>query len=267
MRSMWKGSLSFGLVNIPVQLYTASREKQLSFTMLHKKDMSKIRYARICQVEGKEVPWNEIVKGYEQEDGNYVIMDDADFAKASLKKTQTIEILGFIDEDEIDTIYYEKPYFLEPGKNADKAYILLREALRKSGKVGLAKYILRNHEHLAVVKAHGNLLVLNDLRFEDEIVDASELKVPGNIKPEHKELEMALKLIDHLATPFKPAAYHDTYTEEIKAIIKQKSKGKKVHPKEKAADSPKVHDIMGLLQASLKEDSEKKTKKKPRKSA
>lgn len=265
---MWKGSLSFGLVNIPVQMYTASIEKQITFSLLHKKDLSTIRYARICKLEDKEVPWNEIVKGYEQENGNFVIMDDKDFAKVNLEKTKTIEIVTFVNADEIDTIYYAKPYFLEPDKNATSAYSLLREALRKSKKVGLARYILRNREHLAVVKVHENMLILNELRYEDELIKPENLKIPPITKVVGKELDIAIKLIDHLTTRFEPAAFKDTYAQEVKQILKQKSKGRLVHPKEKKTASPKIHDIISLLQASLEDESKKKPqKKKPRKSA
>lgn len=265
MRSIWKGALSFGLVNIPIRLYTASREKEISFVLLHKKDLSEIRYARICKTEDKEVPWSEIVKGYEYEKGEYVVLEDADFEKADLKKTKTIEIVSFIEEDEIDSVYYVKPYFLEPDKNADKAYALLREALKKSKKVGLAKYVLRNREHLAVVKVHEDVLILNELRYLNELVKPKDLEIPEAGKSNSKEVDMAMKLIDQLTVPFKPTAYKDTYIEEIKQIIKQKAKGRPVHPKTEKPKSAKIHDIMSLLQASL--ETKKKPPKKGRKTA
>lgn len=262
MRSIWKGAVSFGLVNIPVSMYTASQAKEISFVLLHKQDLSEIRYARMCKAEDKEVPWKDIVKGYEVEKGDFVVMQDKDFEKANLKKTKTIEIVNFIDEDEIDTIYYVKPYYLEPGKNAEKAYCLLRDALKKSKKVGLARYVLRNKEHLAVIKFHDNMIVLNELRYETELMKAVDLNIPTG-KSNPKEMEMAIQLIDQLTVPFSPEKYKDTYTEEIKQIIKQKAKGKPIHPKtEEAAPSSKVHDIMSLLQASLeKKPAAKKAKK------
>lgn len=263
MRSIWKGAISFGLVNIPIHMYTASQAKEISFVLLHKKDLSEIRYARICKTEDKEVPWKDIVKGYEYEKGDFVIMDDKDFEKANLKKTKTIEIVNFIDEDEIDTVYYVKPYYLEPDKNAGKAYGLLRDALKKSKKVGLARYVLRNREHLAVIKSHGNMIILNELRYETELVKAEDLKIPAIGKANPKEMDMAVKLIDQLTVPFNPKKYKDTFTEEIKQIIKQKAKGKPIHPKTAEPPSTKVHDIMSLLQASL----EKKPPKKSSKSA
>ncbi len=265
MRSIWKGALSFGLVNIPVHMYTASRQNEISFVMLHKKDLSLIRYARICKTEEKEVPWNEIVKGYEISNGDYVVFDEKDFEKANQKKTKTIEILHFIEEDEIDTVYYAKPYYLEPDKNAEKAYVLLREALQKSKKVGLAKYILRNREHLAVVKIHEDIIILNELRYENELIQAKDLKIPGPGKLNKKEVDVAIQLIDQLTVPFKPKEYKDTFEEELKKIIRQKAKGRPVHPKEKEPRPSKVHDIMSLLQASLEETG--KPKKKTRKTA
>lgn len=264
-RSIWKGSLSFGLVNIPIHMYTASQAKELSFVLLHKKDLSEIRYARICKNEEKEVPWNDIVKGYELEKGNFVVMKDEDFEKANLKKTKTIEIINFIDEDDIDTIYYVKPYYLEPDKNAEGAYSLLREALRKSKKVGLAKFVLRNREHLAVVKVHDNAIILNELRYENELIEAKDLSLPPVTKPNAKQLEVAIQLINQLTAPFEPQIYKDTFVEEMKKIIKQKAKGKPIHPKTDEPKSTKIHDIMSLLQASL--EAKKKPVKKPRKIA
>lgn len=265
MRSIWKGALSFGLVNIPVHLYTASQEKEISFTLLHKKDNSPIRYARICKEEGKEVPWAEIVKAYEFEKGDFVVLKDEDFEKANLEKSKSIDIFAFANEDEIDAIYYVKPYYLEPDKNADKAYGLLREALSKSKKVGLAKFVLRNREHLAVIKVHENMIILNELRFQNELLNAQDLKLPAVNKATSKELDIAVQLIDHLTVPFKPKEYHDTYTDEIKKMIKQKAKGRPIHPKELEKPVTKVHDIMSLLKASLEE--KKKPQKKPRKIA
>lgn len=267
MRSIWKGAISFGLVNIPIHMYTASREKEISFTLLHKKDLSEIRYARICKTEDKEVPWKDIVKAYELDKGDFVVMEDADFEKANLKKTKTIEILNFVEEKGIDSVYFVKPYFLEPDKNAENAYTLLREALKKSKKVGLAKYVLRNKEHLGIIRVYDGMLILNELRYQNELVLPSDLKIPTEGKKNQKEVEFAVKLIDQLTVPFKPKNYKDTYVEEIKEIIKAKSKGRVVHPKVPAEASPsKVHDIMSLLKESL-ETSKKKPAKKPRKIA
>ncbi len=263
MRALWKGSISFGLVNIPVKMYVASHEREFKFVMLHKKDLSQIRYARICKNEDKEVPWEEIVKGYEYEPGEFVVLNDEDFKKANLTKSKSIEIIDFVKEDEIDTVFYSKPYFLEPEKNADKAYVLLREALKKSKKVGIAKFVIHNREHVAVIKPYENAIILNELRYQDEVVQPDELNLPAREKISPKELEVALKLIDHLTTSFNAKKYKDTYADEIKEIIKQKAKGRKIHPKGQEIKPSKVQDIMTLLKASLEEQPKKrKTKRK-----
>jgi len=264
MRALWKGSISFGLVHIPVKLYSASQEKEFKFVMLHKKDLSQIRYARICKVEDKEVPWDEIVKGYEYQPGEYVILTEEDLKNANLEKSKSIEILHFINEDEIDTIYYTKPYFLEPEKNAGNPYTLLLEALKKSKKVGIAKFVLHNREHLAVIKPYGNAIILMELRYEEELRNSKDLNIPVKEKTSAQELSIALKLIDHLTAKFKPSEYTDTYTDEIKEMIEKKAKGKKVHPKGQEVKPSKIHDIMSLLKASLDEESPKKTKKQKR---
>lgn len=263
MRSIWKGAISFGLIHIPVRLYTASRSRELKFKMLHKQDLSEIRYVRICKADGKEVPWEDIVKGYEYSDGDYVVLTEEDFEQANLKKTRSIEILDFTDENQIDTMYYETPYYLEPEKGAVNAYILLREALKRSKKVAVGHFVFRHHEHLGVIKPHGNILVLNQLRYESEIVNPKGLNVPEKSAASKKEIDIALELIDQLTKPFKPEEYSDTYTDEVKAIIEQrKAKGPKVKVKKgEVPKSPKVQDIMSLLKGSL-EQHKKKTKKR-----
>lgn len=261
MHSLWKGSISFGLVNIPVKMYTASREQELKFILLHKKDQSQIRYARICKMEDKEVPWNEIVKGFEYQKGEYVILDKEDFEAADPKKSKSIEIVNFTKETDIDTIYFDKPYYLEPEKNGAHAYILLREALKKSKKIGIAQYVLHNHEYLAAIKPYKDLIVLHQLRYDEEIIQPSAIEVAASEKKSSaSELDIALKLIDHLTTAFQPEAYKNTYIEELKAIIENKAKGKKVHPKGAEPSPTKITDIMSLLKASLDEKPKKNTK-------
>jgi DNA end-binding protein Ku len=265
MRSLWKGSISFGLVNIPVRLYVASQEREFKFVMLHKKDHSQIRYARICKAEEKEVPWDEIVKGYEYEKGEYVILDEEDFKLASKAKSQSIDIVHFVDEAEVDTIYYTKPYFIEPENNAQHAYYLLFEALKRSKKVAIAKFILHNREHIGVVKVHDNMIILNELRYNHELVNPKELNLPAEKKVATKELGAALQLIEHLTAPFNPKEYKDTYTDEIAEIIRKKAKGRKIHPKGAEKKPSKLVDIMALLKASLKEQQEQPKKGKKRK--
>lgn len=261
MHALWKGSISFGLVNIPVKIYSASREKELKFEMLHKKDHAQIRYARICKAEEKEVPWEEIIKAYEYHPGEYIIFNEEDFKKINADKMQTIEIVDFVKEEEVDSVYYAKPYFLEPEKGGSSAYLLLRDALRKSKKVGIAKFILHHREHIAVIKPYHNSIILNQLRYADEMLSTDELKIPPKEKTSLKELEIALKLIDHLTTTFVPDKYEDTYREEIKQIIAQKAKGKKIRSQKEAKHPSKVLDIMELLKASL-EQTNKKTRKR-----
>ena len=258
MRTMWTGSLSFGLVNIPVKLYNGTQDNRISFDMLHKTDLSPIRYARVCKEDGQEVPYDEIVKGYEVSKGDYIVLDDKDFERANVKATKTIDIISFADIEDVDPIYYEKPYYLEPDKGADKAYAMLREALKKSGKVGITKFVLRNREHLAMVRPSGDMLVLNQMRFADEIKSAGGLKMPKDATVTDKEIDMAIMLIDQLATPFNADDYFDTYQKEIERVIDEKSEGKvpEVHgelPKKKTGE---VKDLMSLLKASLQRDLE-----------
>lgn len=245
MRSIWKGSISFGLINIPVRLYGASRSRELKFKLLHKKDHSEIHYARICEAEGKEIPWEEIVKGYKYKKGDYVVLADEDFEKANLKKTKTIEILDFTYEDQIDTIYFKTPFYLEPEKGAANAYNLLREALKKSKKVAVGHFVLRNHEHLGVIKPHGDLLILNQLRYQSELIPPKDLQIPKEKAIPKRELDTALSLIDLLTKEFNPKKYADTYTEEVKALIAKKAKGGKLKPrKEKRARPAKIFPLL-----------------------
>jgi len=256
MRSIWKGAISFGLIHIPVRLYSASRSRELKFKLLHGKDLSPIRYARICKADGKEVPWEEIVKGYEYEKGDFVVLTEEDFQKANLKKTRSIEILDFTDEKEIDPIYYEKPYYLEPEKGAGRAYVLLREALVKSKKIAIGRFVFQHHEHLGVIKPHGSILLLYQLRYESEIIDPKGIEIPKKEPIPAKELDIALQLIDELTRPFDPKVYSDTYADEVKAIIKKKAKGEKISIKAEK-ETREAGDIMSLLKESLQKHKKK----------
>lgn len=270
MKPVFRGSISFGLVNIPVRLYHASQDKEIKFKFLHKKDLSRIRYMRICSAEGVEVPWEEVVKGYEVKEDRYVVFTDKDFEKANPKKVKTIEIDDFSDEHEIDPIYFSMPYYLEPEKGASKAYSLLCTALKKSKKVGVGTFVLRNHEHLGIVKPYGNLLLLIQLRFQENMRKPTDLNIPKETKHPKRELDIAIQYIKKLSKKFNPKDYHDTYTKELKSLIKKKGKGVKVKPKSKAPSksSPsKVEDIMSLLEESLKKEKKRKPKKRARKSA
>ena len=252
-RSMWKGSLSFGLVNIPVELYSATRDHRPKFRLLHAKDEAPVKYERVCQRDGKPVAWEDLVKGYEYAKGQFVVITKDDFKTAALEKTKTIDILDFVDPDEIDERYFETPYYLLPGKGADRSYALLREAIRESGKIGIAKMILREAQHLAAVEAIGDALVLTMMRFADELADLADFTFPkkGEIRP--AELKMALQLIDNLVAAWEPEKYTDEYKENLLRVINAKLKGKK--PKLIDEDtSPKqaeVVDLMARLRASL----------------
>lgn len=259
MRPIWSGSLSFGLVNIPIKLYSATAGKELDLDILHKKDMSPIRYARVCREDGKEVPYEEVVKGYEYRKGDYIVLTDDDFEKVNLKKTKSIEVIEFVDEKEVDVIYPEKPYYLEPDRGADKAYIVLREALKKSGKVGVGRYVLRDREHLGIIKPMGNFLIFDQIRYAQEIESPSQLSVPNAIKLQKDELDMALNIIDQMTKPFKPESFHDTYRNELDDMLKQKAKGIKPRMKGKEMEATKAKDLMEALKQSL----EKARKERP----
>ena len=253
MRAIWSGSISFGLVNIPVKLYSGSESNTLDLDMLRKSDLCPIKYLRVCKTDNKEVPYDEIVKGYEYSDGEYIVLTDKDFENASMEKTHLIDILDFVAEKEIDTRYFEKPYYLEPDKTGPKAYALLREALKKSGKVGIASYVLRNRGSLGVVKPLDDLLVLNEIRFKDEIRSPSVLKLPSGENLREQELELALTLIDQLTGKFDPAKYKDSYLDDLKKAIEEKAQGREPKPKGKEPKPGKVIDMMELLKESLKQ--------------
>jgi DNA end-binding protein Ku len=253
MRAMWSGAVSFGLVNIPIRLYSATEEHKLDFHLLHQKDMSPIRYVKVCRDEGEEVQQSEIVKGYEFERGRYIVVTDEDFERASPRKTKTIDIMDFVAVDEIDTIYFEKPYYLEPDRGADKAYSLLRQALEKSRKVGIAKYVIRNREQLGVIKPMGELLVLDQMRFAGEIRQPDGLAVP-DVEVQERELDMALALIDQLTASFVADKYRDTYSDELLRVIRERIEGKEPEEGEPAPEiTSQVPDLVALLKASLEQ--------------
>lgn len=252
MRAIWTGSISFGLVNIPVKMYSGSRAHEgLDLDMLHKKDHSPIRYARVCRKDGQEIPYDDIVKGYEYQDGDYIELTDQDFKKADAHRAESIEIKQFVGEDEIDSRYYDKPYYLEPGKGAARAYAVLREALEETGKVAVAKYALRARDNLAVLKPYGNAIILNQLRFPADLREAGDLKFPEKDTATKEEIKMARQLINQLSGHFIPEDWHDTYTEELEEIIKEKAKGHKPKKRSEEPAPTQVADLMSTLKASL----------------
>jgi DNA end-binding protein Ku len=261
MRAIWSGAISFGLVNIPVKLYSGtSAEHALDLDMLSKKDMAPIRYARISTASNKEVEWKDIVKGYEVEKGKYVVITDEDFKKASPEKTNTIEIVQFVNGKEIDSIYYEKPYYLVPDKGAGKSYTLLMKALEKASKVAIATCVIRNREHIFSLKPMaGEILVLEQLRYADQINEIPEIK-NANTKVTQQEINLALKLIDQLTKKFKPETFKDTYTNTMKKLIEAKSKGKKISTPSVEKKTAAVKDLMSVLKESLHTTSHGKKK-------
>jgi DNA end-binding protein Ku len=262
MRPIWTGAIGFGLVNIPVKIYSATETSSLSLDMLDKKDHSNIQYKRVNKSTGKEVTWENIVKGYKMPNDEYVILSDKDFQSASAKKSKVIEITEFVDEEEIETVYYETPYYLEPDKSGERAYALLREALNKSKKVGIATFVLRNKQLLAVLKGSSKVIILNRIRFEEEIRKPEDLKLPAKAEVKANELKMATTLIDQLSGKFDIKKYKDTYTDELMRVIKAKAKGVKVkEPKLKVVHT-RTQDLMEQLKASLGSKSHAATHKR-----
>jgi len=257
-RAIWTGSLSFGLVNIPIEVHTAVRDQRPHFRMLHAKDRSPINFERICQKDGKSVAWNDIVKGYEYEKGHFVVLDKEDFAAAALEKTRRIDVLDFVEAQAIDDRYFDKPYYLEPQKGGERAYALMREALAHSGKVGIAKVVLKSREHLAAVKPVGKMLMLGMMRFAHEIVDPKGLDLPDAIVPQGKEMDLARTLIDSMTDTFDPAKYKDDYHDKVLAVIQAKVEGVAPQVGAVAAKTPgKVVDLMEVLKQSLAETQKK----------
>jgi len=264
MRAIWKGSISFGLVNIPIALYPATRKEELRFRLLRAKDLSPVNYKRVAEKDGKEVPWEQIVKGYEYEKGKFVVLDEKDFQRVDLEATQTVDIQDFVELDEIDPMYFYKPYHLEPQKGGDKAYVLLREALADGKKVGIAKVVIKTRQYLAGVKALKHALVLELMHFAEELADAEKLKVPKKLEVGKREKDMAEALVKSMTSKWDPEKYHDDYREALMEVIEEKveSGGKEIEEKPKAKkESTKVIDLVAVLQESLAKAQGAKKKK------
>lgn len=256
MRAIWSGAIAFGLVNIPIKIYSAVESSTLDLDMLDKKDHSNIKFKRVNESTGKEVAWENIVRGFKY-DEKYVVLTDDDFAKVRPEKNKLIEITDFVDANEIDSSLYEMPYYLAPEKQGMKAYNLLRDALVKSGKVGLGTYVLRNRESLGVILPKGDLLMLNKIRFAEEIRNPKDIDVDvKESKPQ--ELKMALALINQLTEKFNIKAYKDTYSDELMKLIEKKAKGKKVTTPKLRVVHSRSRDLMGQLKASLEKKGRKK---------
>ena len=262
-RPIWNGTISFGLLNVPVQLYSGERTVDLHFRMLDSRDKSPVRYERVNSETGEEVPWKEIVKGFEYSKGSYVVLDEDDIRKAAPASTETVEIEAFVRRDEIDPMFFEKPYYLVPGKKAEKGYVLLREVLAKTGKVGISRVVIRTRQYLAALSPRGDALMLDLMRFPQEIVKADEFTLPTGTSKSYRvtpqELGMATQLIESMSKKWDPDDYQDEFRAQLRKIIDEqvaRQTGKKVraHKKDEAAPaeaSTNVVDFMELLKKSL----------------
>lgn len=271
-RPIWKGHISFGLVNVPVQLHAAERRSDLQLHLVDSRNHARVRYDRVNTETGEEVPWNEIVKGYEYSDGNYVILSEAELKRAAPEVTKRIEIEAFVALADIDILYFDRPYYLEPAKGGDKGYVLLRRALADTGRVGIARVVIRTRQHMAAMVPHGDVLVLELLRYAQEVVPATGLNIPGSsskasgITPQ--ELKIARTLIDSMAAEWKPEKYHDEYRDALMKWIDKRIKSGQTErlseplPPE-ADEPPPTLNFMELLKKSLKQSPAAKTSSRP----
>src|ERR1700678_646676 len=257
--AIWSGSINFGLVTIQVKVFTAVKSDDLSFNMLHAKDEGRIKYERVCSVDGKPVPWDEIVKGYEYEKGQYVILTDEDFKKVNPEATQSVDILEFVELDQINPMFFDKPYYLEPTKQGKHAYALLREALSNSKRVAIARVVIRTKEYIAAVKPLGDALVLELMHWADEIVDTGTLELPASEKLPEAEMKMAKMLIDAMSVDeFEPAKFTNKYHDELLAMIDARANGKELPQAKKAPARSKVVNLMDVLAKSLEESKKRR---------
>jgi DNA end-binding protein Ku len=266
MRPLWKGAITFGLVTIPVSLYPATRREELKFRMLRKSDHSPINYKRVAEADGKEVPWKEIVKGYEYEKGKYVILKEEDFTRVDVEATQTVDIINFVELNDVDPLLFYKPYYLEVGKGGDKAYVLLREALVKSAEIAIAKVVIRARQHLAAIKPQKNGLILELMHFPSELIDVSEFTAPAQKSVSKAEMRMAEQLIESMTTDWDPDQYTDEYRDALENLIEEKIEhGDEATPPptRKKQPPPNVVDLVSVLQKSIQQSQGKAKEKKP----
>jgi DNA end-binding protein Ku len=266
MKTMWRGAISFGLVSIPIRVYTATEEKTLRFNQLHEKDHGRIRYQRVCAKDGQEVPYDEIVKGYEYEKDRYVLLTDDDLDAVPVQSTRNIDIQQFVDQAEIDPIYYKKTYYLGPEEAGVKAYQLLVEALREGEKVGVAKVSFRDKEHLAAIRLMDNLLVLDTMFWPDEIREAKFEELDKEVRVSDREVSMAESLIDNLTEAWNPDAYTDEYREALLDIVEKKVAGEEIEEVE-PVEPARVVDLMDALKQSVEATKKETGQKKGRKAA
>lgn len=255
MRSIWNGSISFGLVSIPIKLFSGSEDRALDLDMLDSHDGERIRYKRVNEKTGKEVAWKDIVKGYKKDDA-YIVLEKEDFENANLKKSKTIDIEQFIKETEVADVLFKKPYFVKPQKDGAKSYALLRDALKKTKKLGVATFVMRQKEHLSLIGVYNNALVLHIIRFDDEIRDTADLELP-EAKVGKKEVDMAISLIDQYTEEFDVSKFKDVYNEQLLKIIESKASGKVAKPEKFEAKPTPAKDLMAQLKASLEKRKKK----------
>lgn len=258
MRSLWKGSISFGLINIPVILYSGSEERSIDLDMLRKSDHAPIKFKRVAGETGEEVEFKDIVKGYKLDNGEYVVLEKEDLEAVEAEQTHTMDIVSFVKSEEIDSVYFDKPFYLEPAKGGEKAYALLLTALKKSDRVALASMIMRTKEQIGILKAERNLIIFNRMRYPDELRPTDELKIPKDLKVSEKESALALKLVEELTEKFKPEGLKDTYKEKLEKFIAKKAKNEDTV---KVAEPEPTHvdDLMAQLQFSLDKAHKKKS--------
>jgi DNA end-binding protein Ku len=258
--AIWSGSINFGLVTIPVKLFTAVKTDELSFNLLHSKDEGRIKYERICSLEDKPVPWDEIVKGYEYEKGQYVVLTDDDFKKVNPEATQSVDILEFVELDKINPMYFDKPYYLEPTKQGRHAYALLRETLEHTNRVAIARVVIRTKEYIAAVKPIDGALVLELMHWASEIIGADTLEIPGRDKLPEKEMKMARMLVDTMSVEeFEPEKFKNNYHDELLTMIEARAAGKELPKPKKAPARAKVVNLMDVLAQSLEESKKRRT--------
>jgi DNA end-binding protein Ku len=258
MRAIWKGTISFGLVSIPISLFAATRREELKFRLLRGADLSPVNFKRVAEADGKEVPWDKIVKGYEYEKGKFVVIRDEDFARVDVEATQTVDIMNFVKLEEINPLLFSKPYYLQAEKGGDKAYVLLRDALANSGKVGIAKVVIKERQHLAAIKAQPNGLMLELMRFPDEVIDSVDFKAPQARSASKAEMDMASKLIESMSAKWEPDDYHDDYKEGLEKLIEQKvaSGGHELPAPPKPHKATTAVDLVSVLQQSIRKTQE-----------
>lgn len=259
-RAIWKGLISFGLVNIPVELHTAARDHTPRFRLLHRKDLSPISMERVCQKDGKPVAWADLVKGYEIEKGHFVTVTEDDFKTAAIERSRRIDILAFVPRDSIDVRYWDTPYLAMPSKGAEHSYALLGEALAKSGRAGISKYVMRERQHLAALIPLDGRLMVSTMRFPEDLVELPA--APARTKPSTQEMRLAEQLIEGMAEPWTPDKYSDDYVKALMRVIEAKAEGEVVHPRApKPATKTNVVDLVARLQESLA--AARKTGKRP----